>query len=358
MEINPYKQLAERLDALPNGYPPTEDGAELAVLEWLFTPEQAALAAKLRLTKETPAQLAERIGGDPMELRKMLKRMFKRGLISAGRTEGGFGYGILPFAVGIYEMQFDKIDAELARLFEEYYLQAFGKVISIAPTLHRVVPVRENIRVGMEVRPFESASDIVNNAKSWGVINCLCRQQKAFIGEPCEHPLDVCMVINQVPGAFDRSPVIRSLTREEALGTLKRAAQAGLVHSVGIYQEGLWYICNCCDCSCGILRGMKDLGIANVIASSAFVLQVDEDLCYGCEDCLDRCQFGALTVEDIALVDRNRCVGCGLCTTACMEDAMTLVRRPEEEIKPIPVTEMDWMKERAISRGLDINIVL
>lgn len=358
MENNPYKQLAERLDALPNGYPPTEDGAELALLEWLFTPEEAAIAAQLRLTKETPVQIAERIGGEPVKLRNMLKGMSKHGLIKAGRTEGGLGFGIMPFAVGIYEMQFNVIDAEMARLFEDYYLQAFGQVITIAPTIHRVIPVRESIRVDMEVRPFESASAIVNNAKAWGVVECLCRKQKALVGEPCEHPLDVCMVISQVPGTFNGSRSVHSVTHEEALATLKRASQAGLVHSVSNNQEGLWYICNCCDCSCGILRGMTDLGIANVIARSAFVLQVDEGLCYGCEDCLDRCQFGALTVEDIAQVDRNRCVGCGLCSTACMEDAMTLVRRPEEEIKPIPVTEMDWMRERAISRGMDFNKVL
>ena len=33
-----YKKLAERLDALPNGFPPTEDGAELRLLAKIFTP--------------------------------------------------------------------------------------------------------------------------------------------------------------------------------------------------------------------------------------------------------------------------------------------------------------------------------
>jgi electron transport complex protein RnfB len=55
------------------------------------------------------------------------------------------------------------------------------------------------------------------------------------------------------------------------MGTLRRAAEAGLVHSVSNSVEGTYYICNCCTCSCGILRGMAELGIANVVASSAFV---------------------------------------------------------------------------------------
>ena len=37
----PYQRLAERLDALPNGFPPTADGVELRLLAKLFTPEEA-----------------------------------------------------------------------------------------------------------------------------------------------------------------------------------------------------------------------------------------------------------------------------------------------------------------------------
>ena len=65
MPPDPYKLLAERLDALPNGFPPTPDGAELRLLAKLFTPEEALLACQLRLTPETPAQIAARVGGDP-----------------------------------------------------------------------------------------------------------------------------------------------------------------------------------------------------------------------------------------------------------------------------------------------------
>jgi ferredoxin len=316
------------------------------------------LAAQLRLTRETPAQIAGRIDGDPKELRLMLKNMAKKGLITAGRAEGGLGFELMPFAFGFYEMQIDRIDAEMARLFENYYHKAFGQIMTIKPQVHRVVPVNESVSAGMEVRPYESAADIINNAKSWGVVDCICRKQQALIGKPCGHPLDVCMVLSEVPGSFDQSLSIRSLTREGALATLRRAAEAGLVHSVSNNQQGLWYICNCCTCSCGILRSMVKLGIANVIASSAFVLHVDEELCNACGACVERCQFNALTMDMVAEVDRVRCVGCGVCTIVCPEEAMSLVRRPEEEIKEIPVTLMDWMEERAQMRGLAIEKVL
>jgi electron transport complex protein RnfB len=357
-----YKKLAQRLDALPNGYPPTEDGAELRLLAKLFTPEEAELAAQLRLTRETPAQLSQRIGGDPEALRQILKSMAKRGLITVGKVQGEkeIGYGLMPFAVGIYEMQIGRLDVEFAQLFEDYYKQAFTQALTIEPQLHRVIPVGETVRTDMEVRPYESAADIVNNAKAWGVTDCICRKQKALIGEPCGHPVDICMVMSQVPGAFDHNDTVRAQTREEALATLQRAADAGLVHSVSNNQEGNWYICNCCTCSCGILRGMAEMGIANAVARSAFVNTVDDELCMGCEDCVEYCQFDALTLngDSIMEVNRVRCVGCGVCVPQCPEDALTLVRRPEEEIKPIPISEKTWMFERAMARGLDISDVL
>lgn len=358
MNENPYKELAVRLDDLPNGFPATEDGVELHLLAWLFTPEEADLAAQLRLTKETPFQIAARIGGEPKMLRKMLKKMAKKGLIAAGRTEEGLGYGLMPFVVGIYEMQFEKINQELAALFEEYYHQGAGEMLTIDPHVHRVVPVGENVRIGIEIHPHENATEIINSMESWGVIDCLCRKQKTLVGDPCDHPLEVCMLFSEVPGVFDHSSSVRRLSKEQALATLQKASDAGLVHSVSNNEKGLWYMCNCCTCSCGLLRGMADLGIANVTARSAFVLQVDEDLCQGCEDCVESCQFEAIEVKFVSRVDKNRCVGCGACVTVCPENALTLIRRPEEEIKPLNETEMDWMEAGAIARGKDIKVVL
>jgi hypothetical protein len=48
---SPYRQLANRLNELPNGFPPAPDGAELRLLAYLFTPEEAALAAQLRVMR-------------------------------------------------------------------------------------------------------------------------------------------------------------------------------------------------------------------------------------------------------------------------------------------------------------------
>jgi ferredoxin len=355
---NIYCTLAQRLDSLPNGFPPTPDGVELQLLAHLFTPEEAALAASLRLSFESAEQIATRLGGDPKELREQLKSMARRGLISAGRMEDGIGFKLLPFVVGIYEMQLNRLDAEMARLFEDYYRQSFGQVLGVQPSVHRVIPIGESVRTGMEIRPFESAAEIVAAAGAWGVVDCICRKQKALIGEGCEHPLDVCLMLHRRAGAFDQASGVRVLTRDEALETLQRAARAGLVHSVSNTQEGSSYICNCCTCSCGILRGIAELGIANAVARSAFTNQVDEALCVSCEACVEYCQFGALTLLGVAQVDELRCVGCGVCVPACPEEALGLVRRPEMEVQAPPLGEMEWLQQRAAARGIDLNQIL
>jgi electron transport complex protein RnfB len=355
-----YKKLAERLDALPNGFPPTENGAELRLLAKLYTPEEAELAAQLRLTKEVSQQVAERLGRDKAEVRNLLKGMARKGLIAAGRTEAGLGYGLMPFVVGVYEFQAGKIDEELASLFEDYYTQAFVDVLRVKPQVHRVIPVNESIKVDMEVRPHENAVDLVKSAKAWGVLDCICRKQKALIGDPCEHPLDVCMTLSEVPEAFNGNSMIRALGLEEALETLQRAADAGLVHSVSNNQKGLHYICNCCTCSCGILRGMAEVGIANVVARSSYVNQVDDLLCNGCETCLDYCQFDALAMDDDAVVQVNsvRCVGCGVCVPHCPSEALGMVLRPEEDLILPPETIKEWGAKRAADRGINLADVL
>ena len=347
-----YIRLAQTLDSLPNGFPSVGDGSELRLLQRLFTPEEAELAVLLTPDLEPIDKIAARTGREAGELRKQLKNMVRRGLISTGRAEGGLGFGLMPFVVGIYEMQGNVIDEELAQLVEDYFQKAFGSALRVAPQFHRIVPINENIRNNMEVHPYESATGLVDAAGAWGVIDCICRKQKALIGEGCEHPLDVCMVLNERPGAFDGDTTVRALTHAEALATLKRAADSGLVHSVSNNQRGIQYICNCCTCSCGILRGMANLGIANVVARSAFVNTVDENLCNACENCVSYCQFEALTLDTVMHVDAVRCVGCGICVPACPTEALALVRRPKDEIMAVPETLDDWKKQRGQVRGL------
>ena len=353
-----YRLLANALDALPNGFPATDDESDLRLLAKLFTPDEAELASHLRLSLETAACVAERTRKDPHEVSSSLKGLARRGLITCKKTNDGLGFGLMPFVVGFYENQMVSMDKELAQLFEDYYKKVGGRMLAIEPQVHRIVPVNETIKNDMEIRPYESAASILDRAQSWGVVDCICRKQKALIGDPCQHPIDICMVLSSTPGAFDNASDVRTLTKEGALETLQRAAKAGLVHSVNNSQRDVWYICNCCTCSCGVLRGIKEMGLANVVARSAFVNTVNEELCLGCESCLSACQFNALSYDLTAKVDEMHCVGCGVCVVACPEGALALVRRAEVEVSVPPVDEEAWRIERAQRRGINLDRVM
>ena len=343
-----FRRLARSLDALPNRFPAADDGSDLRLLMKLFTVEEAGLAADLLPDFETPAEIAARLGRDARETTDRLKEMARKGLIEMGKTnQGRPGFRMMPFVVGIYEELVGRIDAELAALFEAYFHSAFRQVLEVQPALHRVIPVGESIPNSMEVLPFESVTGLVDRMQAWGVLDCICRKQKALIGEPCGHPVDVCMAFSTTQGAFDGGSLVRALDREGALRTLRRAADAGLVHTVSNNQNDVWYICSCCTCSCGILRGMADLGLANVVARSAFVNTVDEARCMGCGDCLEACMFGALEVDGCARVLGTRCVGCGVCVSACPEGALGLVRRENADQPPLDTAAWGGARRQA-----------
>ena len=66
-----------------------------------------------------------------------------------------------------------------------------------------------------------------------------------------------------------------------------------------------------------------------MIASSGYVAVVDDDLCAGCGECADMCQFAAISVDDgFARIDAVTCMGCGVCVSRCPQEAIDLVREP------------------------------
>jgi hypothetical protein len=74
-----YEKLARKLDANPAGYPRTDTGIEVRLLEKIFSPEEAALAMDLQMMPETASQIAERTGRDPAETAEMLGMMTRKG---------------------------------------------------------------------------------------------------------------------------------------------------------------------------------------------------------------------------------------------------------------------------------------
>ena len=360
MNEDTYRTLAQRLDALPNGFPSTESGVELRLLRKLFASEEATLAAAMRQTLTPLSEIVAQTGVEPDAAALLAMGMADRGLIGLQEREGEFYCRLRPFIVGFYESHLPRMDAEFAQLFEQYYQETQGlQDVLRAPSVHRVIPVEEAVPVDMEIFPYERASELVEGAKSWGVRDCICRVQQRMIGQGCDHEVESCLVFAPVEGAFEGSEINRPISKAEALGILHATEEAGLVHTTANHIKGHYYICNCCTCCCGILRGVAEFDIPTAVARSDFRAVVDAEVCAACEDCLERCQFGALSIpDDVCIVDEVRWVGCGVCVIECSTGALSMARRPEGQVPAPPADLKDWMLQRAEARELSIFEVL
>jgi len=130
MSDDVYRTLAQQLDAIPNGFPATESGAELRFLEKLFTPEEALLGSVMSMRPASTEEIAALVSVDAGEARRTLKGMVRKGLITAQRAQGegarGLSFALMPFVVGFYEAQLPRMDAEMAALFEAYFQDSRG----------------------------------------------------------------------------------------------------------------------------------------------------------------------------------------------------------------------------------------
>jgi ferredoxin len=347
-----YSLLSRRLDALPNRFPATKSGVELQLLKKLFTAEEAALASVMSLVPEPVTGIASRAGVDPKGARNELKKMVAKGLIDLKKGEGEFGFALKPFVVGFYETQLPRMDGELAALFDRYFSETQGDILRDVPALHRVIPVGQAVPFQIEIQPYERANALLEGALSWGVRDCICRVQQRMVGKGCGRPVETCLVFAPVENAFARSTVDRVIAKEEALRILRATEEAGLVHTAGNYRDGIDYICNCCTCCCGILRGIAEFGIMMAVARSDFHMVVETETCSGCGLCVERCQFNALSNPDgVVVVDYGKCMGCGLCVVVCSADALRLERRPSGEIPRPPANISEWRSQRAAVQG-------
>jgi electron transport complex protein RnfB len=360
--MNSYEKLAATLDKIPNGYPATEDGTHLRILEWIFTPEEAELASQLKLKGETSNEISNRLNISKDKLEQLLAVMISKGQINSWMSKSGGcrKYSLLPFAVGIFEEQLNRMDEDFAQLIEQYFQYGFKKVTATEPMIFKVIPVNQSLKNELEIHPYDQAEYLLKNASSWGVRECICKKQKALVGEPCSYPTTVCLVFaKHRENVFDDDDLTKSITKEESLELLKQAENAGLIHCSYNTQTSHNYICNCCTCCCGVLRGVNELDMPREYIKTDFVISVNTDLCTGCETCLDRCQLGALSIpEDICVANTIRCIGCGVCAMVCPESALEVIRKEPSEKPPPPEDILDWMTQRAISRNVDPSELL
>jgi formate hydrogenlyase subunit 6/NADH:ubiquinone oxidoreductase subunit I len=342
-EPDVYRKLQRHLDKMPVAFPATESGVELRILKHLFTPEEAEVALLLSAVPEPLDRIDGRTKAAGLT-REGLERVLDR-LVGKGAILGGGGthgrpkrYSKSQLAVGMYELQVDRLTKELQWDVEQYFREGFGEAFHGPRTSQmRTIPVGARFVPERRVGRYDDARQLIEGTSSpIAVMNCVCRQGKDLIGEPCRQTDSrrVCVTFKGAARRLIDSGTGQAVTCGEALGFLNRAEEDGLVLQPENTQDPL-FMCFCCGCCCGVLTTAKQFPRPAEYLQSNYRAVVDPDLCTECQTCHSRCPMDALVFSDGATrVDGDRCIGCGLCVPTCPADAARLVAKEVEAVPP------------------------
>ena len=248
----------------------------------------------------------------------MLDRMVEKGAIFGGRMmarEGRKRYSRAPLVIGMYEAQVDRLTKELQEDFEQYAREGFASTLLGAKTKQmRTIPVNARFVPDRLVGRYDDARKMIEEGDGpWASRNCVCRQGKDLLGEPCRQTTSrrVCLTIGGAARASVASGDGQALTREETLALLDQAERDGMVLQPANARDPV-FICFCCGCCCGMLQAAKQFPKPAEYLQSNYQAVVDAELCSECGTCHARCPMEALPSGDGATaVDLDRCIGCG-----------------------------------------------
>jgi len=217
-----------------------------------------------------------------------------------------------------------------------------GKVLTLEAA-KKLVTVKEEVDLTTpeQVIPYTHARDIIlHNPDHIVALECPCRASRP---DPCQ-PLDVCLIVGEPFTSFvaeHHSHRSRWVNSDEAMEILQAEHERGHVHHAFFKDAmlGRFYaICNCCACCCGAMQAHRN-GVPMLI-SSGYISHVDLKRCTGCGDCVDSCQFKAISVShNKAVVDTDICMGCGVCVSMCKQKAHSLDRDPNKP-EPLEIQEL------------------
>jgi ferredoxin/predicted transcriptional regulator len=348
-----YEQLRRKLDTMAVGFPETKDKIEIAILKRLFSEKDAELFLHLSAMPEKVDDIAKRTNRDSAELAIQLESMAKAGLLFRVRRDNSVRYSAVPYVVGIFEFQLGKMDKESAKLIEQYYQEAFGKVIQSNKTpVMRTVPINKSVAVKWPVAPYEDVIEIIKSQKTIAIANCICRTTSELADKGCDHPKETCFMFGHHADYYVENEMARYIDVEEAITIVKRNDSAGLVNQP-FNSQNAGGMCSCCGCSCGVLRSLKMQPSPAAAVQSNYYAHVISEECASCEACIARCHMDAISmVGDYAFVDKNRCIGCGLCVTECSTEALELIKKEIDQLYIPPKTSIRTYMQIEAERGM------
>jgi len=345
-----YKKLAERLDMNITGIP-KKDGdfspTFIEHLKLLFSPEEAELCSYLSVGSRFTAteQVAEEAGRPAEEVDRILAELAERGVILS--MGGQYMLPPTPFVINYHQVREETTEDSIkaGELYQDYYIKdgfyRFYESSAMGTPHRRAVPVEQSVASGQQVLSHEDMGHYLDNANmgAFALIPCPCRMRTERLGiRECKDRVPVlssCLIIGAPAAMFAQRGEGKLATREEVDQYLKESREMGLVMMTDNAQEmrnGI--ICACCGCCCSITRGLTKWDNPNAFARSDFVARVSDE-CAACGECVERCMFEAISVEEgdeKAQIDEDKCMGCGVCTVVCPTEALRLERLERDHI--------------------------
>lgn len=298
-------------------------------------PNEAELL--LALPGDAPA-MAEKLRRSQGEVVATLQTLFVKGLVfPSGKTEP-FTYRMSRDLVQFHDASILWPDApkEFLDLWQDFmeveWLEVAKTLSKLMPRpFTRVIPVGVTVQAKTHVLAFEDIKEIMEKARSISVSKCTCR----LTAKKCNKKLDACLQVNKAADYNIARGTGRKLSAEEALEIVRQAEEDGLIHVVVNKQNVDHFVCNCCPCCCQTMPVLIKHNV-RVVEPSRFAAEIDPNLCVSCATCLDRCYFGAISLEEDkpAKVDRAKCMGCGLCQVTCPSEAISMVEVRERDFVP------------------------
>ncbi len=348
MTSSVFQKLRDQLNLYSVGYPRTKSGAEIKILERLFTEEEAHLFLQLSPIPTAEAAIASQQGYSPSHIRTLLDRMYDKGLIYR-RVKGETAkYGAIPFLEGIFQNQVEAMDGELALLFDQYFEESFHiNITACKPVLvHRTIPVNQAISVSYPMPTYDNSRRIMEGQERIVVMDCICRVQQGLVDRGCAKPLETCFMFGSVAAGFLDRGIGRTVSVEEALHILDECEDAGLVTQPYNTQVPV-NLCNCCPDCCVILKTLKRYPRPAEMIGAGYRAVVDLQKCEACYRCLERCPMDAISRGNAGVesISDERCIGCGLCVSTCPTEALHLEIRSETQRYEPPETGQRLLEE-------------
>lgn len=188
------------------------------------------------------------------------------------------------------------------------------------------VPVNVRIEGRQRILDLSKMKRILKKARVISLGECGCRQK----WKNCDAPLDVCICLDEEAENQIKHGWAKRASLVEALETLRRSHEVGLVHISYTFEgnDKPDVVCSCCSCCCHSLSALVRFGIPEAVVESMYVAVNDSETCINCGTCVKRCQFKARRLEKDKLVyKRTRCFGCGVCVSTCPTKSISLVKR-------------------------------